>query len=38
MKVTGFCWCHLRHMPRHVFNDLMLLYEAEAEVAKHRRG
>jgi len=25
-------------MPRHVFNDLMLLYEAEAEVAKHRRG
>jgi hypothetical protein len=38
MEISGLCWCHLRHLPRHVFNDYMLIQEAKAEVAKHGRG
>ena len=36
MDVTGFCWCHLRHLPRRVLDDLLLIHEAKAEVAKQR--
>jgi len=37
MEITGFCWCHLGHLPGRVFEDLMLIHEAKAEVQKHQR-